>query len=452
MKTNFNRREFVRKSAWGAATTLTLPAFLQQSIFNLDARAQSLPSPGGDGPILVVVELGGGNDTLNTVIPFANSTYQGARPSIAFNEDDGILNIGQAPRVIGGNENVALHPSLSGLNTLWQEEDLAIINGVGYPNPNLSHFTSFDYWHSARPNSPSDDGWIGRYFSSQCSGCDATQAIEFASRTTTAFTSSSGASPSVSFESPNGYGWRNLDIHGRDTPLEELYRKLIGLDHSVDDGIDSTSEALSYVQRSTHNAMISTRNVRDAVDAGGELQIEDWPNSGISRDLQQVAQLIRGGMDTSIYYVHQGGYDTHNNQTNGSNPLAGRHFNLLTALNGGLDAFAREMKLAGLWDRVVILTFSEFGRKVIENGSSGTDHGAAESLFVMGGPVNGGQFFGQFPDLDEDARVKRDSLDFNVDFRTVYRSLLQNWMGVPASAMPEIFPSQPANFDPIAFV
>ncbi len=110
------------------------------------------------------------------------------------------------------------------------------------------------------------------------------------------------------------------------------------------------------------------------------------------------------------------------------------------------------MKLAGHWDRVVLLTFSEFGRKVIENGSAGTDHGAAESLFVMGGQVNGGQFFGQFPDLAEDARVKRHSLDYNVDFRTIYRSLLQNWMGVPSSAMTEIFPSQPVNFEPIAFV
>ena len=452
MDTNFNRREFVKKSAWGAATTLTLPAFLQQSLFSLDARAQSLPSTGQDGPILVVVEQGGGNDTLNTVIPFSNQTYQGARPNIAFDENHGILNIGQAPSVIGGNEELALHPSLSGLHEFWQDGDLAIVNGVGYPNPNLSHFTSFDYWHSARPNNESDDGWIGRYFSSQCNGCEATQAIEFASRTTTAFGTSSGISPSVSFRSPEGYGWRNLELHGRDTPLEELYRKLIGLDNQVDEGIDISSEALSYVQRSSHNAMISTRNVREAIDTGGELQVENWPNTGISRDLQQVAQLIRGGMNTSIYYTHQGGYDTHNNQTNGSNPLAGRHFNLLSDLNGGLDAFSREMKLAGLWDRVVIVTFSEFGRKVIENGSSGTDHGAAESIFLMGGPVQGGKFYGQFPDLDEDARVKRDSLDYNVDFRTVYRSLLQNWMGVPASAMSEIFPSQPVNFNPIAFV
>lgn len=445
MNTNFNRRDFVKKSAWGAATTLTIPAFLQQSLFNLDARAQSLPSPGQDGPIMVVVELGGGNDTLNTVVPWTNSVYQGARPSIALNDTDGLLALGQAPRIVGGNEDLSLHPGLTGLHTLWQEEDLAVINGVGYPNPNLSHFTSFDYWRSAKPNSDSDDGWIGRYFSSQCSGCDATQAIEFASRTSSAFGTTQGVSPSVSFETPNGYGWRNLEAHGRDTPLEELYRKLIGLDHLVDDGVDANSESLSYVQRSTHNAMISTRNVRDAIEVGGELQVEDWPNSGISRDLQQVAQLIRGGMGTSIYYVHQNGYDTHNNQE-------GRHQNLLSALNGGLDAFTREMKLAGLWDRVVILTFSEFGRKVIENGSAGTDHGAAESLFVMGGQVNGGKFYGQFPDLEEDARVKRHSLDFNVDFRTVYRSLLQNWMGVPASAMTDIFPSQPVNFDPIAFV
>ena len=446
-----SRREFIKKSAWGAATSLTLPAFLHETLFQLDARAQSLPPQGGQGPILVIVELGGGNDTLNTVIPYTNSTYLGARPTISLSTQHGVLQIGQGSSVTGANEQLALHPNLTNLHQLWQEGDLAIVNGVGYPNPNLSHFTSFDYWHSAQPNTEAKDGWIGRYFSNQCSGCDATQAIELATRSTSAFKTSEGASPSVSFRDPDQYGWRNLEMVGRDVPLESLYRELIGLDHRVDDGIDLSSEALSFVQRSTHNAMISARNVQEASENGGEMLVEDWPTSGFGRDMNRIARLIKGGMNTSIYYVHQNGYDTHNNQS-GGNPLSGRHFDLLNTLNGGLGAFVQEMKLSGFWDRMLIMTFSEFGRKVIENGSRGTDHGAAESLFMMGGAVKGGQFFGKYPDLAEDARVKRDSMDYNIDFRTVYRSVLENWMQTPASAMADIFPNQPAEFNPIDFV
>ncbi len=446
-----SRRDFIKKSAWGAATSLTLPAFLHQTLFQLDARAQSLPPQGGEGPILVILELGGGNDTLNTVIPYTNSTYLGARPTIGLSTEHGVLQIGQGQSVTGASEQLALHPNLANLHQLWQEGDLAIVNGVGYPNPNLSHFTSFDYWHSAQPNTEAKDGWIGRYFSNQCSGCDATQAIELATRSTSAFKAPEGASPSVSFRDPEQYGWRDLELVGRDIPLESLYRELIGLDHRVDDGIDLSSEALSFVQRSTHNAMISARNVREASETGGEMLVEDWPNNGLGRDMNRIARLIKGGMNTSIYYVHQNGYDTHNNQS-GGNPLSGRHFDLLNTLNGALGAFVQEMKLSGFWDRMLILTFSEFGRKVIENGSRGTDHGAAESLFVMGGAVNGGQFYGKYPDLAEDARVKRDSMDYNIDFRTIYRSVLENWMQTPASAMADIFPNQPAEFNPIAFV
>ncbi len=454
MNTKLNRRDFVAKSVWGATASLSLPGFLQQTIFNLDARAQSLPSPGGEGPIFLLMEMAGGNDTLNTLVPYSNATYNGARPAIRLTEANGIIKITDkdSPSATGNAEPLAFHPNLSSFNDLWKDGDLGIINGVGYPNPNLSHFTSFDYWHSAEPNSIVKDGWIGRYLDNQCDGCGATTGIFINRRPTFAFKSSNGVSPTVTFSNPQYFNWSDRASLGREKSLENFYRNLIGLDHQVDDGISQEDDTLAYVQRAAHSAMISTESVQNAMAQGGELLYQGWPSNGLANNLKIIAQLIKGRSETSIYYARQGGYDTHNNQVAAGDPLTGRHATLLDTLNGSLDAFVQEMKAQGNWDRVVILTFSEFGRKVIQNGSLGTDHGAAESLFVMGGKVAGNQYYGLYPDLAEDARVKRNSMDFNVDFRTVYRSILEKWMGVPASAMPEIFPSQPVNFDPLNII
>ncbi len=454
MNLKLNRRDFVAKSVWGATASLSLPGFLQQTLFNLDARAQSLPSPGGEGPIFLLMEMAGGNDTLNTLVPYSNSTYNGARPAIRLTEANGIIKITDkdSSSAAGGIEPLAFHPNLSSFNNLWKDGDLGIINGVGYPNPNLSHFTSFDYWHSAEPNSVAKDGWIGRYLDNQCDGCGATTGIYINRRPTFAFKGSNGVSPTVTFSNPQYFNWSDQASLGREKSLERFYRNLIGLDHQVDDGISQTDDTLAYVQRAAHSAMISTESVQVAMAEGGDLLYGGWPNNVLANNLKIIAQLIKGRSETSIYYARQGGYDTHNNQVAAGDPLTGRHATLLNTLNNSLDAFVQEMKAQGNWDRVVILTFSEFGRKVIQNGSLGTDHGAAESLFVMGGKVAGNQFYGLYPDLAEDARVKRHSMDFNVDFRTVYRSILEKWMGVPASAMPEIFPAQPVNFDPLNII
>jgi uncharacterized protein (DUF1501 family) len=457
INSKLNRRDFVAKSAWGATASLTLPGFLQQTLFNLDARAQSVPSNGGDGPILLLLEMAGGNDTLNTVIPYGNSIYNSARSSLRLNENHGFhkLTDKNGPSVTGKDEALALHPNLTYFDTLWKDGDLGIINGVGYPNPSLSHFASYDYWHSAQPNTIAKDGWIGRYFDNQCDGCGSTSGIYINGRPTLAFRSSNGISPTATFKNPAYFNWRDKSETGREQPLDQMYRKLIGLDHPTDDGISTTDATLAYVQRAAHSAMVSTANVQTAIEEGGTLLTNpEWPTGNrLANDLKVIAQLIKGKSDTSIYYARQGGYDTHNNQVDVNlGPLAGRHFDLLDDLNGGLKAFVDEMKAQGTWERVVILTFSEFGRKVIQNGSSGTDHGAAESLFVMGGQVKGNEYYGLYPDLAADARVRRNSMDFNVDFRTVYRTLLEKWMGVPPLAMQDILPSPPLNFDPLAFL
>ena len=454
MNTKLNRRDFVSKSVWGATASMTLPGFIQQTLFNLDARAQSLPPQGSEGPILLIMELAGGNDTLNTLIPYTNSIYRDARPTIRLGEEHNILKIADkdGPSVTGNNEPLAFHPNLPRFKQMWDDGELGIINGVGYPNPNLSHFKSFDYWHSAEPNGVPKDGWIGRYLDNQCDGCGATTGIYINRRPTFAFKSSSAASPTVAFQNPQFFNWRDQQILGREKSLEGLYRNLIGLDNGADNGISEEDDTLAYVQRSAHSAMISTESVQLAMESGGELLNPDWPTNGLANSLRTIARLIKGQSETSVYYARQGGYDTHNNQIFTGDPLTGRHFDLLQTLNGALGAFIDEMKAQGNWERVVILTVSEFGRKVIQNGSLGTDHGAAETLFVMGGRVAGNQYYGLYPDLAADARVSRHSMDFNVDFRTVYRSVLEKWMGVPASAMPAIFPSPPVDFTPLDII
>ena len=446
------RRQFLKHSILGASACLTLPTFLENTIFSLDARAQSLAFSGQDGPILVIVQLSGGNDSLNTVIPYRNNIYLTERPTLRLTEEHGVFPLGKDPTT---SDELALHPHLTHLRDLWESGELAIVNGVGYPNPNLSHFTSFDFWHSGRPNEPVRDGWLGRFFDHQCSGCDPTAAINFARGSNLAFSSNgTGANASISIADPESYFWFDLNTTDREVDLEELYRRLTGVDHPVDPGLSNTDDVLAYVQRSTHNALISSQTVlaalANATTGGTGFPHVEFPDTRLGRNFSDTAALISGGLNSRIFYVSQGGYDTHNNQiTEGSGPLEGRHADLLTDLNDALGAFVAEIKALGIWERVLIFTFSEFGRKVIENGSSGTDHGAAETLFVTGGAVKPG-FYGSLPSLARAARIKKDSLQHNVDFRSIYRTVLQSWMEVPANVIPEILPS--GDFPVLSFV
>lgn len=450
------RRRFLRRSVFGGAAAWTLPAFLNNTLLRLDAGAADNPPSGAGGPILVIMQLSGGNDQLNTLIPYTNSYYVNARPAMALSPAaHSAIAIGGAPALDGASgfdEPVALHPLLGNFGQFWDDGDLAVINGVGYPNPNLSHFTSFDYYHSAKPNEFVTDGWLGRFFDHQCAGCPPQTAMHLSNGPTLALRSVQGNIASVSTSYPSGMGWQHFNE--RSASLEALYRKAIGIDHPVDSGISAADDALAYVQRSAHAALLSSVDVTRAIGAAnssGSFPHVAFPNSNLGNNFRDVAAMIEGRLDTCIYYVEQGGYDTHGGQISGNDPVAGTHAYLLYQLNAALGAFVAEMKAQGNWDRVLILTFSEFGRKVIQNGSLGTDHGAAQTLFAMGGQVNPG-FYGKLPDLAPAARIKNDSLVHNVDFRQVYRTVLEKWMGVPASAMGAIFPSQPSNFSTLDFV
>ncbi len=429
-----SRRDFLRRSVFGATACLTLPSFLGNGLFALDARADSAPPTGKDGPIVVIVQLGGGNDSLNTVIPYQNPLYYSARPNLAVPQAS-VLNL---------DGQIGLHPAMTALKGLWDEGGLAIVNGVGYPNPNLSHFTGTDNWNTAEPGKPVRDGWLGRYFDHQCSGRPPTVGFETSDTATLAF---KGSALGVSVGTPARFNWQNPGTAAAanlDPAMVNLQHQLIKLDRPWDSGLGK--DALAYVQRQAHNALVSSADVQGvlagATSANG-FPHAAFPKSFLGSELQNVAALISGNLDTTVYYVHAGGFDTHQNEvlvTNGvADPTKGTHAGLMADLSNSIAAFAAEMKAQGKWDRVLLFTFSEFGRKLIENGTHGTDHGAAASLFVAGGRVKAGTY-GRIPDLAASALVSDHSLVFNVDFRSVYATVLQNWLGVPASAMGDVLP------------
>lgn len=440
----------LKRSLSGATASLTVPAFLGQTFLGLDAHAQAV-GLGPDGPILVVLQLSGGNDSLNTVVPYNggdSAIYYAERPNLAIAPEDVLT--------LNGETDYGFHPSLPKLRSLWNSEELAIVNGVGYPNANLSHFTSMDFWHTAEPNLPKRDGWLGRFFDHQCSGAgDECDLLGIDAGGSGLAFQSAGADGRIGLGSPDNFRWKGSGEQRSEPAIQELYARLNRYDHSWKSEIESEKAALAYVQRTAHNALTGANSVQEAVDTGGT-PTTLFPETSLGDQFKNIATLIKGGMTSSVYYVEQSGYDTHSGQFDvdgsGNPSLAGRHVDLLTELDNALDAFVMEMKSQSNWDRVLLFTFSEFGRKVIENGSRGSDHGAGSSLFVTGGQVVPGMH-GTMPSLAAADRIKNESMDFSIDFRRVYRTALESWLGVPSADIPNVLPSAPVgSFSPLGFV
>lgn len=440
MKSSMTRRDLLQSTLRGAAAGAS--CMMGERFFSQELLAAS-NAGGGSGPIVVVLQLNGGNDALNTVIPYGSadsSIYYGARPT---------LSIAQA-EVLPLDSEYGLHPKLTQLKGLWDLNQLAIINGVGYPNPNLSHFTSFDYWHTAEPNEQVRDGWLGRFFEHQCANSaislDPTIGLNVGLTETLAFRTKE-KSLGVTLKDPAAHRWYGSGLAGEKGDEQALYTELI---NAPVGGITS-KPGLAFVEERARNTMGSLELLGVAVDAqnapGAAFPTAAFPDTGLGRDLKNIAGMIYADVGTCVYHVEQLGYDTHGSQAEldgDGKPLEGRHAALLEELDGALGAFVSEMKAQGNWDRMLLFTVSEFGRKVIENGSLGTDHGAASSLFVTGGHVQAG-FYGQMPSLAETNRIKNHSLAFNVDFRRVYRTVLQEWLGVPEAAISTVLPTAPTS-------
>jgi len=413
------RREFLRRTILGSSLAWTMPAFLSNTFTALQAEAADSAiqtRTGKDATILVVLQMAGGNDGLNTVVPYANDYYRQARPKL-----------GQpAADVLKINDDIGLHGAMKGFKELYDAGQLSIIQGVGYPNPNRSHFRSTEIWQTASDSDRVEKyGWVGRYFDNACPGADPAVGVVIGNTLPEAFFA---ARPKgIVFNNPQNYRFL-----ANGTATEESYKKLNELELSSplpDDnsggsiamlpaGMPMTGgRAVDFITRTALDAQQSSDEVR-AIAARVQNQAT-YPASQLGGSLKLVAKLIGGGLPTRVYYVSQGGYDTHTNQ------LGAQH-RLLGDLAESVKAFTDDLRAQGNMGRVLVMTFSEFGRRVSENASGGTDHGAAAPMFVIGSKVKAG-LLGRYPSLAPDDLYQGD-VKYNVDFRSVYAGVLENWL------------------------
>jgi uncharacterized protein (DUF1501 family) len=413
------RREFLRTSALGGAISWTIPTFLANTFASLHAEAKDANNivTGKDGTILVVLQMAGGNDGLNTVVPYSNDYYHKARRHIGLDPKD----------VLKLDDNLGLHPNLTGFKELYDAGCLSVIQGIGYPNPNRSHFRSTEIWQTASDSDKNESyGWIGRYFDNACKGCDPTVGINIGHQMPQAFAST--RPQGVSLDTPKNYRFVSSERakKGEIDSEEMAYREMNGLEHaeftgdsigSVHGSAKHTGSPLDFIERTALDAQISSDKIL-AISKKVENHAK-YPGSGLGSSLKLVAQLIGGGLPTRIFYVSQGGYDTHSNQLNS-------HQRLMNDLGDSVKAFVSDLKAQGNFERVLVMTFSEFGRRVSENANYGTDHGAAAPMFVVGNKVKAG-LQGKYPSLAP-ADLLNGDLKFTTDFRTVYAAVLEQWL------------------------
>lgn len=379
------RRDFLKTTAL-FSTLGVAPQFLTRT-----AEAASPINGFADDRVLVVVQLGGGNDGLNTIVPVDDDHYHRARPQIALRSD----------RLIRVSDDLALNDAAAGLARLFDDGQLAIVQGVGYPNPDRSHFRSMEIWHTAsKSDQYESSGWIGRYFDHFCDGApDPHVGVSLSNERPQAFESPQGLG--IAFSNPDNFGWRSTT--GADS--EAAFLRL--------NSGDAEHETVDFLRHVTANAVTSSHEVRGAIDRSG-LQLRG--GNRLERDLKTVAAMIKGELDTRVYFVNISGFDTHANQRN-------QHERLLGIVGNALRGFQEQLTRDATSSRVVTMVFSEFGRRVHQNQSGGTDHGTANPMFLVGDSIRPG-VFGSAPDLGD---LIDGDLQHGIDFRTVYATVMKDW-------------------------
>jgi uncharacterized protein (DUF1501 family) len=400
------RREFIKLGLGSSAllaTGATVPTFLASSARLLAGT----PEKDRKGNILVVVQLDGGNDGLNTVIPFKDPDYAKHRQRLQQ----------PAAQLHKLDERMALHSSLVGMSKLYQDKQLAVVQSVGYPNPNRSHFESMAIWHTARIKpEATTPGWLARRLDQEAqAGGDAPALHISGSLLPQSLYGSQRQVPSLlTLEQFR----RRLGVPQQADPKDQRQ----ALDAIAGQQRGGPGSLLEFVERSTVITYASSARLEGVLKA--QQNQDGYPEFyGLARRLKLVAQLIKAGLGTSIYYTELGGFDTHANQQF-------THANLLRELGDSVKAFFDDLNKAGEGKRILLLVFSEFGRRLTENASAGTDHGTAAPVLLAGAGVKGG-LHGPYPnlqDLDNGGDPKH-----AIDFRRVYASLLDGWLGCPSA-------------------
>lgn len=386
---------------------MLIPHFLKA--YEAQTLGQSIkPS---NGKILVIVQLSGGNDGLNTVVPYRNDIYYRERPTLAISSD----------KVLPLTDDIGLHPAMGPLRALYDDGLLTVINNVGYPNPDRSHFRSMDIWQTASDaDAYLSTGWVGRYLDAACAG-QAAQPFR-----------------TVEVDDTLSLALKGHDLNGLAVldPKKFYNQTRSGLitdlnrNHKHSD-TEKDHEPVAYLYKTLAETVSSAAYVYDKAQRnGGAVQsATTYPNHELGNRLRTVSQLIQSGVDTSVYYVSISGFDTHINQP-------GQQARLLGQYAEAVGAFMTDLKAAGRINDVLLMTFSEFGRRVKQNASNGTDHGTANNVFLIGGGLGRrdrpGQVLNEAPDL---TNLTDGDLTYSVDFRRIYAALLRDYLGADDRAV-----------------
>lgn len=406
------RREFLKQ--FGAAGLVSLGAMPPSFLARAAAATEAKP----DERILVLVQLAGGNDGLNTVVPFGCDEYYKARPGVGIGKD----------AVLKLNGELGLHPAMDGFKKLFDEGWLSVVQGVGYPNPDRSHFRSMDIWQSAKPEKDDvSSGWLGRALDSTVEQhVGKVPGLAFGTdKLPLSLVASKINVPTV--RDVKGY---QLQLGpGNESALKAHKQSLERI--ASRDAIAGSD--LDFLRRTARTAWSSAEKLKQI--SASYKPATEYPGNPLGQKLRTVAEIISGDMGTRMFFVNLDGFDTHSQQANA-------HQALLAELSSAITAFVGDLKGHGLADRVLVATFSEFGRRVAENGSLGTDHGAASQMFVVSPKCKGG-IIGAHPSLTD---LDDGDLKFHTDFRSVYATLLDRWLNIPSE------PVLDGAFGPVEFV
>ncbi|WP_295121707.1 DUF1501 domain-containing protein [uncultured Chitinophaga sp.] len=387
-----NRRRFLQVGSLASAS-LMLPKFLK-------AFEQGHLVPPGN-KVLVVIQLSGGNDGLNTIIPYRNDIYYRNRPALGIKRET----------ALGLNDDLGIHPSLKTFKALYDEGNLSVLNNVGYPNPDRSHFRSMDIWHSASDSRDYwNSGWIGRYLDAQCKGCDKpTQALEI------------DDTLSLALKGNNVKGLALTDPARLFGTSNEKYFKSL-LQNQQQHGHNEHDNA-DYLYKTMAETISSASYIQQQYKTYKSKQ--QYPNSALGKNLKTISELIMTDINTSVYYVSHGSFDTHVGQD-------GQQKRLFGQLDEAVKVFTEDLKKNNRFQDVVVMTFSEFGRRVAQNASGGTDHGTANNMFLIGGGLKEKGILNEGPDLNN---LQDGDLKYKVDFKSVYATLLGNWLKADDAAI-----------------